>query len=319
MKVLLIRFSSIGDLVMTTPVVRCLRNQFPNAEIHFATKKQYASILEHNPHINQLHLLDDDWQEFVEAFMEYDWVFDLHKNLRSKRLIRAIKAEKVFTYNKRNVEKWLLTNLKVNRLWGYSVVENYFESLPIKYDGKGLDFHLNRNEDFAEVATMLPKAFVAIALGGNFETKQMPAELVNKIIEKLKLPVVLLGGTNEKTIAKEITQNCYEVIDLVGKLSLQESAFVVSVAAKIISNDTGLMHIAAAFNKPMAVLWGNTVREFGFAPVYAKGFENRVKHFEVADLKCRPCSKLGHEKCPKGHFKCMVNQDVVAIAQWAVG
>jgi len=211
----------------------------------------------------------------------------------------------------------ILTNLKINRLQGYSVVESYFDSLPINDDGQGLEFHFDQTKDFAGVASKLPKAFVAMALGGNFETKQMPANLVVKIIDKLNIPVVLLGGENEKLKAKEISNTCKTVIDLVGKLSLQESAFVISLAQKVISNDTGLMHIAAAFNKPMAVVWGSTVREFGFSPVYAKGFENRVKHFEVADLKCRPCSKLGHKKCPKGHFECMQSQDIEAISEWS--
>ncbi|MFY0672842.1 MAG: glycosyltransferase family 9 protein [Bacteroidia bacterium] len=318
MKILLIRFSSIGDIVMTSPIIRCVRNQYSNTEVHFATKKQFEGILKHNPNIDKLHLLGDNWQEFIEQFGSYDLVFDMHKNLRTRRLINSIKAKKVYTYNKRNIDKWLLVNLKLNRLNGYSVVDNYFDFFPIKNDGYGLDYYLNPNADRTELNVQLPDKYVAIALGGRFKTKQLNFNRLRELIGSIELPVVLLGGKTERTLAGGVTSAKAhgQIINLVDKISLEESAFVVSKAHKVISHDTGLMHITAAFGKNMAVLWGNTVKELGFAPYYKKNTVADVRHFERNDLKCRPCSKLGYEKCPKVHHECM-HYDFQEIGEWA--
>ncbi|MBI1184985.1 glycosyl transferase [bacterium] len=319
MRVLVIRFSSIGDLVLTSPVLRCLKAQFPDAELHFATKKAFADILRPNPHINQLHLLGENWKEFVANMPDFNWVFDLHHNLRSKRLINAIKAGQVFSYNKQNLNKWLLVNFKINRLEGYSVVKSYFNSLPINYDGSGLDFYLPADENFAKLKQQLPAKYVAVVLGGKFETKQMPADLLVELVAKISKPVVLLGGSDEKAKAEAVAATCAHCTNLAGILSLHESAFAVQQAQFVLSSDTGLMHVAAAFGKKMAVVWGNTVREFGFSPLYKEGQNHLVRHFEVEELSCRPCSKLGHASCPKGHFNCMRLQDTEAIARWVNG
>jgi ADP-heptose:LPS heptosyltransferase len=303
---------------MTSPIIRCARKQYPNAEIHFAAKKQFRGILEHNPNIDKLHLLGDNWQEFIKDLGNYDLVFDMHKNLRTKRLINSIKAKDVLTYSKRNIDKWLLVNLKLNRLEGYSVVENYFNSFSLENDGKGLDYYLNPNADRTDLNAQLPEKYVAIALGGRFKTKQLNSKRLGELVSRISLPIVLLGGNTEKPLAESIEGVSLhnQLINLVGNLTLEESAYVISTAYKVVSHDTGLMHIAAAFDKNMAVLWGNTVKEFGFAPYYKQNSKAEVKHFERNDLKCRPCSKLGHEKCPKVHHNCM-NFNMQEIGEWA--
>lgn len=303
---------------MTSPIIRCVRNQYPNAEIHYATKKQFNGILKHNPHIDKLILLEDNWQEFIKPLGNYDVVFDMHKNLRTKRLINSIKAKKVLTYNKRNIDKWLLVNLKLNRLEGYSVVDNYFNSFSLENDGQGLDYFLNPNAIRTELNAQLPYKYVAIALGGRFNTKQLNFYRLRDLLASIKLPVVLLGGHTERSLAGSVVSAKvhYQLTNLVNSISLEESAYVVSKAHKVISHDTGLMHIAAAFDKDMAVLWGNTVKDFGFAPYYKKNSKAEVKHFERNDLKCRPCSKLGHDKCPKVHHECM-HHDMQEIGEWA--
>ena len=303
---------------MTSPIIRCARKQYPNAEIHFATKKQFKGILEHNPNIDKLHLLGDNWQEFIKYFGNYDVVFDMHKNLRTKRLLNSIRSEKVVTYNKRNFDKWLLVNFTLNRLQRYSVVENYFDSFSLENDGEGLEFYLNPDADRNKLDAQMPEKYVAIALGGRFKTKQLNFERLRDLISRINLPVVLLGGNTEKPLAESLEGVSLhnQLINLVGSLTLEESAYVVSKTHKVISHDTGLMHIAAAFDKDMAVLWGNTVKEFGFAPYYRQNSKADVKHFERNDLKCRPCSKLGHEKCPKVHHECM-HYNMQEIGEWA--
>lgn len=303
---------------MTSPIIRCARKQYPNAEIHFAAKKQFRGILEHNPNIDKLHLLGDNWQEFIKDLGNYDLVFDMHKNLRTKRLINSIKAKDVLTYSKRNIDKWLLVNFKLNRLEGYTVVENYFDSFSLENDGQGLDYYLNPNAERTGLNAQLPEKYIAFALGGRFKTKQLNFYRLREIIKEVEAPIVLLGGETEKALAGSLVnvKERNQLINLVDKISLEESAYVVSKAHKVISHDTGLMHITAAFDKDMAVLWGNTVKEFGFAPYYMQNSKADVKHFERNDLKCRPCSKLGHEKCPKVHHECM-HYNVQEIGEWA--
>ena len=303
---------------MTSPIVRCVRNQYPNGEVPFATKKQFAGILQYNPNIHKLHLLEDNWQDFVEPLNQFDLVFDMHKNLRSKRLTNSIKTKKVLTCSKRNFDKWLLVNLKLNRLVGYSVIDNYFESFQLKNDGKCLDYYLNPEAQREDLDAQLPEKYVAIALGGRFKTKQLNFYRLQDLISCIMLPVVLLGGETERALAGSIVsaKAHNSLINLTDKISLEESAHVVSKAHKVISHDTRLMHIAAAFDKDMAVLWGNTVKEFGFAPYYRSNSNVEVKHFERNDLKCRSCSKLGHDKCPKVHHECM-HFNMQEIGKWA--
>ena len=131
--------------------------------------------------------------------------------------------------------------------------------------------------------------------------------------------MVLLGGKddiqNSALIAKGAGDN---VTDLSGKLSLNGSAWVISKSSVVVTPDTGLMHIAAAFQKNIVSLWGNTIPEFGMYPYVDKG--KRIE-MEVKGLKCRPCTKIGFKKCPKKHFRCMndipVQKVIEAIANLA--
>lgn len=287
----------------------------PNAEIHFLTKKNYTSLLKYHPQIDKLWSTDgtlDDVMDELKA-ENFDYIVDLHNNLRSIKIKRKLKA-KSFSFKKLNIQKWMLVNMHIDRMPKMHIVDRYLEtvlSFGVKNDLKGLDFF---SEPGAEnVLDKLPethqKGFVAIAIGAQHTTKMMPSDKIIRVIKALNYPVVLLGGKEDKIRSKQIEMGVMEnVWNACGQLSLGESAQIVKAAKVVLTHDTGLMHIAAAFHKPIVSVWGNTVPEFGMTPYLPQNI-NLSKMIEVKNLKCRPCSKIGFDKCPKGHFNCMSQID----------
>ena len=322
MKFLIIRFSSIGDIVLTTPVIRCLKQQLPDAEVHYLTKKSYKGIIETNPYIDKLHILADDWNAMIAALKEeqFDFVIDLHHNLRTWRIKNALKKTQSFSFNKLNYEKWLLTALKISKLPQVHIVDRYMATLEpfgIKNDEKGLDYFIPE-KDIVPI-TDLPAShmygFIGIVIGAALNTKKLPIHKLQELCTKIEHPIILLGGPEDKADGEMIASvDDIKIYNACGKFSLNQSADLVRKSKLIISHDTGLMHVAAAFGKRIISVWGNTVPAFGMGPYYGnKEVKNRL--FEVTDLPCRPCSKIGYKKCPKGHFKCMELQDVGAIGK----
>lgn len=322
-KYLIIRFSSIGDIVLTTPVVRCLKNQVENAEIHFVTKKKHASIVDSNPYIEKVHVLKENINELITELEkeQFDYVIDLHQNFRSNRIKSRLKIP-AFSFEKLNFQKFLLVQFKIDRLPEKHIVDRYLETLSVfdvKNDGKGLDFFIPENEVCNK--TGLPESFqngfVAFVLAGTYYTKKLPIEKVIQICNKLDFPVLLLGGKSEYEVAEKIIeQSKGNVLSFVGKLSLNQSASMVKNANVVLTNDTGLMHIAAAFHKKILSFWGSTVPKLGMFP-YLPHPNSKIK--EIENLKCRPCSKLGYQKCPKKHFNCMNGIDVNEVSEWIIG
>lgn len=316
-KILIIRFSSIGDIVLTTPVIRCLKTQLPHAEIHYLTKPQYKGILEHNPYIDVLHTLDKPlWKKTLELkHIGFDCVIDLHHNLRT-HIIKGILDVPSYSFDKLNFDKSLLVKVKINNLPSVHIVERYLDTvkpLNVDDDGKGLDYFLPSTFQF-NPDIKLPDSFVSFAIGAQHSTKRLPNDKIVSICTQYTEPIVLLGGKEDAENGEWIAQQSGKhVINLCGKLNLNESAHVVNISKKVITHDTGLMHIAAAFQKEIISVWGNTVPEFGMTPYYGNN-EIRNSKFEVRNLSCRPCSKIGFKTCPKGHFKCMNQQDTTAIA-----
>ncbi len=316
MKILILRFSSIGDIVLTSPVVRCLKQQLNASEIHFLTKKSFASIVENNPNVDKVFSFEKDVKEVLHELKKenYDWVIDLHHNLRSMQVKRALgKPSKSF--NKLNIEKWLLVNLKINRLPNKHIVDRYFETvahLGVKNDLKGLDFFIDAKNEVA--ISSLPRefqnGFIAFVIGAKHNTKKLPTEKIISICKKLNRAVILIGGKEDFEVGEKIASQISNVFNGFGKYNLQQSASLIKQADKVITHDTGMMHIAAAFQKNIISVWGNTVPGFGMYP-YMPGKESKI--VEVKNLSCRPCSKIGFEKCPKGHFKCMNEIDETAF------
>jgi ADP-heptose:LPS heptosyltransferase len=331
MKILVIRFSSIGDIVLTTPILRCIKTQMPHAQIHYLTKTKFQTVLIGNPYIDQLHLLEGDIQPVVLNLLKekFDVVIDLHNNLRTryvKALLRQAFDSRVETYtvNKLNFKKWSLTTFKINLLPDKSIVERYFDTvkkLGIKNDGQGLDYVVPTEEEIKKDDLPMSHSlgFVACSIGGQHATKKMPLQQWQKLCESLAFPIVLLGGPEDAEFATELCNiDPIKIYNACGKFSLNESADIIKRARFVISHDTGLMHIAAAFKKPIISIWGNTVPELGMFPYY--GYNNLSSNIapnsyiiENKQIKCRPCSKIGYNACPKKHFNCMNQIDIQQI------
>jgi ADP-heptose:LPS heptosyltransferase len=319
MKILVVRFSSIGDVVLTTPVVRCLKQQLKDSEIHFITKKAFQSVLDENPYIDRIITIEKSVDEVMEVLKaeKYDYVIDLHNNVRTLRLKRALKV-KSFAFPKKNFSKLLLTTFKVNRMPKVHVVDRYFEAvkeLGVTNDQKPCDFFLVDSDIVAlDSIALVSKKFIAVAMGAQFATKQMPVSLMVKVLDGINLPVVLLGGAMDQERAAELIQHLPDqrVLNLCGKLTLRQSAFMTKHGAKLLTGDTGLMHIASCFETQIISVWGNTVPDFGMYP-YAPRNKALYTIHEVEGLSCRPCSKIGYKECPKKHFKCMNLQDAEKI------
>ncbi len=328
MKVLIIRFSSIGDIVLTTPVIRCLKQQHPEVKVHYLTKAQFWPLLTYNPYIDKLHLFDDNMDKVIEELKneEFDFVVDLHNNLRTARVKKALDIPNK-AFPKLNIKKWLLTNLKIDLMPDKSIVERYFEAaepINVHNDGKGLDYFVPDNMKLgnADIPMSHWSGYVGAVIGGSYNTKKLPVAQWKKFVELVPFPVILLGGPDDRDEGREIAElDPIKIYNSCGKFNINETADLVQHARVIISNDTGLMHIAAAYKKPIVSLWGNTSPEMGMFPYY--GFNNLKERIapqtfilEHKNLSCHPCSKLGYNKCPKKHFKCMNELDMtVAVEQ----
>jgi len=331
MKILVIRFSSIGDIVLTTPVIRCIKKQLPGVELHFLLKKSYEPVLKHNPYIDKRHFYDDNLSLTIAELKKerFDVVIDLQKNFRSLKIKLAL-GVKSFSFDKLNIEKWLLVNFKINRLPKIHIVDRYMEavkSLGVVNDGGGLDYFISTDDEtvISELPASHRNGYIGWVIGARHNTKMLPIEKMISIGQKIKSPVVLLGGKEDFERGEQLAHiDKNRFYNACGKFSLNQSAALVKHAKKIITHDTGLMHIAAAYDKEIISVWGNTVPEFGMFPYQVKGQRLKVKNeiggqksearnesliLEVSGLSCRPCSKIGFEKCPKGHFKCMRDID----------
>ncbi|MBK6994559.1 MAG: glycosyltransferase family 9 protein [Lewinellaceae bacterium] len=317
MKILVLRFSSIGDIVLTTPVVRCLKKQL-GVEIHFLTKTAFVPILEANPYIDKVFSFQKEIpSEMVRGLKSerYDHIIDLHHNLRSLRLKLAL-GRPSHAFDKLNWEKWLLVNFKIDRLPDTHIVHRYMKTvkhLGVIYDEAGLDYFIPETENLNNIE--LPnQAFVAFVLGATHATKRLPEEKIIEICQNITQPIVLLGGKSEMEAGMRIAQQCGpHVLNLCSVLSLHQSALVIRTSTQVITHDTGLMHIAAALRKPIISVWGSTVPKFGMWPFYPTGMDMNTS-VEVSDLNCRPCSKIGFDRCPKAHFKCMLEIDLQKLS-----
>lgn len=313
-KILIIRFSSIGDIVLTTPVIRCLKQQLPDIAVHYVTKEVFSPVLNGNPYLDKLFTFKKDISEIYEELQaeKYDIVIDLHKNLRSLRLKQKLKA-KNYSFEKLNVQKFVAVRFKmINALPSQHIVERYLNTvkpLGVKKDTKGLDYFLDE-KDKVNASTLFfngkETKYIALVVGGSYYTKKIPLNKLREICATATLPLVLMGGKEDASIADTLQKEFPSLINACGKFSINQSASLIQQAEWVITSDTGLMHIASAFNKKIISAWGNTIPEFGMGP-YLPNPENRI--MEVKGLSCRPCSKLGYSKCPKGHFKCMNELD----------
>jgi len=318
---LIIRFSSIGDIVLTTPVIRCLKNQVEGARIHYLTKKQYVPVIAANPHIDKIHVLEDNLNKVISMLRResIDYIIDLHRNMRTS-IVKTRLKRMSFSFDKINRQKWLMVNFKINRLPDTHIVDRYLDTVKlfdIKNDGEGLDYFIPQQDevDISGLPDGFSTGYIALVVGAGHATKQLPQEKLHSLCELIDKPLVLMGGPEDRKLAESICEKFSSgVFNACGDYTINQSASLIRQSRVVISPDTGLMHIASAFKKKIISCWGNTIPELGMQAYHP---DPQSVIFEVNELKCRPCSKIGYAKCPKKHFRCMNDIDEGEIAKTA--
>ncbi len=302
-KILIIRLSSLGDILLTTPVIRSLKRKFPNSQIDFIVKKQFKDALLYNSNISNVIIYENENVKLLKSDLKsenYDLVIDLQNNFRSNELTNGMKGQ-IRRFKKPSVKKLLLVWFKINLLKDLKTIhERYAEAAGIEIDNKKLELFYPQ-----DVKTELKESgkYIGLAPGSKHFTKRWPSEyfieLGNNLV-KQGFTIVLFGGKDDKELCTAISVNINGSINLQNEDQLLQTAAEMKRCKLIISNDSGLMHTASAAGVPLVSIFGSTVREFGFMP---EGSQNLI--LENKSLSCRPCSHIGKENCPQKHFKCM--------------
>jgi lipopolysaccharide heptosyltransferase II len=335
-KILIIRLSSIGDILLAAPLVRVLRARFPSSHIDFLVRKEYAELVRYNKNLNRI--VEFDTKTGISGLCKlkkqlraehYDLVLDIHNSLRSRYLRMLLGVEYIAVINKRIFARTMLVKFKKNYYRGFvSVADRYIETVNkfgVRNDNAGLELHIP-DEIKSRVAMRMAasgidrsKKIMGVCPSAKHTTKCWPqerfAELGIRLANDYGAKIILFGGPADKERCGAITNAINKkygkvcVVDLSGELSLLETAAAMECCTLVVTNDSGLMHIASAMKRKVAAIFGSTVREFGFFPV---GTESMV--VERTGLYCRPCSPIGRSTCPEGHFRCMNEIQVEDVA-----
>jgi len=290
---------------LTTPVIRCIQQQW-KAEIHFLTKSAFVPVIEKNPHIFRIHAFE---KTNIANLREigFDHVFDLQKNRKSGLLCAGLGVKRT-TFDKLNIRKWILVNAKLNFLPEKHLVDRYFDALApfgIQNDGWGCEFYIDQDKLNPEITGLHETPYDVIVLGAAHATKRISLQKAMEILLLQRRKTLLIGGNDVVDMAAILKKEFPDLINFTGRANLHESAFLLRHAKLVYTGDTGMMHVAAAFQKKIVVLWGSTVPDFGMYPYYGHNNKDQSLYIENSEVGCRPCSKLGYAACPKGHFDCM--------------
>lgn len=327
-KTLVLRLSSIGDIVLASPLLRVMRNAVgKNARIDFVVKKEFSELVRHNHHLSVTYEYESASGIFGLLALakelraeQYELVVDIHDSVRTKILRKLIGAKNVVVVNKRKKERQALIrhhkNIYTDNL---SVAERYIETVKkigIQNDEKGLEIFIPDATQFevsGKIATLRLNTFhhvIAICPGAKHFTKRWQkekfAELAIRCCKEYHAKILLFGGASEKEDCSFVQNKISEAVspnfvtNYAGEFSLLESAHAMEFCDLVITNDSALMHLAAAQHKKIVAIFGSTVKEFGFFPY---GTESIV--VEVGELYCRPCTHIGRSECPEKHFRCM--------------
>jgi ADP-heptose:LPS heptosyltransferase len=315
-KILIIRFSSIGDIVLASPVFRCLKKQLPDAEVHFLTKSSYKIVTAANPYIDKFFYYDDNIEELLLRLKaeNYDHVIDLHNNIRSNKIKRSLKKD-AHTIDKLTYQKFLLTQLNIDVMPGRHITQRSLDAvlpLGVKDDGGGLDYFIAKQYEVKpdDIPTGHLAGYFVIVIGATYFTKRFPVHKIIELCNKINHPIILLGGKEDTANGDIISQNNQlKIYNACGKFNISESADIIKKAKLVISNDTGMQYIACALKRPVIALWGSTTPDLDVEPYYGSNFlsnqQKPIYENVVLNLKCQPCSKYGLNKCPLDHFNCM--------------
>ncbi|MFN5334582.1 MAG: glycosyltransferase family 9 protein [Bacteroidota bacterium] len=324
MKILFIRFSSIGDIVLATPAIRCTKLQIPNAEIHFLSKRSMKEVTIANPYIDHFHYYDQNINALINDLKKenFDYIIDLHKNFRSYRIRKALRV-KTYSYKKQSIQKFLLTKLHFNGMSGRHISLRSLDAvkgLGVKDDGKGLDYFIPKESEIRNDDLPLSHqlGYIAVVIGASYYTKKLPVEKLMELCRHISYPVILVGGSEDISEGNEVASaDPIKIYNACGKFNLNESADIIRKAKLVVSHDTGMQYIASAFQKRILAVWGGTSPKLDVEPFYGTASLARHKNFIVPSLSCQPCSNYGTRTCPKGHFRCMLDQDTSTMANMA--
>ncbi|MBR3979924.1 MAG: lipopolysaccharide heptosyltransferase II [Bacteroidales bacterium] len=319
-KILVFRLSSIGDIVLTTALLRCLRNTFPDAQIDFVVKKQFADILRCVPFVSNVIELDSK-KGFSELLAirnqlrneQYDVALDIHKNWRSLFVCNTIGAKQVFRFNKHVFRRWVLTTFHKDI---YNEVRPVYlrfidaaQQIGVVPDGKYTELVVpeqlskSMKDIFVQANISFEKRIIALCPGASFSNKQWQVEkfqqLAKRVVFDFDAQVILLGGKKESEMCETIA-NESGAVSFAGKFDLSQSIAALSMVSLTVANDTGMLHVSEALGVPVVGIYGPTARQFGYFPILPQS-----KVAQVDNLPCRPCTKMGMNHCPKKHFSCM--------------
>lgn len=305
-KILIVRLSSLGDILLTTPFIRSLKNQYSNLTIDFLVKEQFEDAVKLNPYLSKTISVKNNYDVFLLKQElknnNYDLIIDLQNNFRSRKLTKGV-ASKIKRFKKPNLDKFLLVNFKINRLKDiipipvrYSQVITNFE-----LDNGGLELFI---DETVKPTVDSNKQLIGFCPGSVHKTKMWPENYfieLGKSLSKDNYQIILLGGKNDKEVCSGISKSIPGSLNLSNDNKLFETAANMKNCSLVICNDSGLMHTALAVDVPVISIFGSTVKEFGFAPYGGKSLV-----LENNSLSCRPCSHIGRSECPQKHFECML-------------
>ena len=305
-RILIIRLSSLGDILLTTPFIRAIKTQFPNIKIDMLIREEYADVLKQNPFIDNKFLLKKNDKSNIDLIERlrinnYELVIDLQNNLRSKKVVSLLKI-KCVKFDKRSFDKFLLVNFKINKLREAPQIPiRYSNTIQnLKLDEQGLDLFTDKS---ANTELSGKNNLIGFCPGARHFTKRWPKEYFVELGNRLKqngYRIVLFGGKIDKEICAELVDKISGAINLSNNDELLQTAADMKLCKAVVCNDSGLMHTASATGTKVLAIFGSTVKEFGFAPYNCRNLilENNL-------LTCRPCSHIGRSDCPKKHFDCM--------------
>jgi heptosyltransferase-2 len=314
--ILAVRFSSIGDILLTTPLLRAIRRRYPDARLSVLTKQAFAPLLSHNPHVDRVLTLGPGQSlgNLASEIRGADFThrLDLHGSLRS-RTLRVLAPGRWTSYPKHRIARSLLIQTKRN--WYRDrrpVAERYFSAarrLHVSPDGAPPEFFLGQEAELEAAAWLAgsdlnTRPVIAIAPGAAHATKRWPLELWRALLSQIVaggLSVAIVGGTEDAGLGASLAAMGHEgVASAAGRFGLQTTGALLRRSKAVVSGDTGVMHMATAVGTPVVALFGPTVEAFGFSP-----YTERASVLQTS-LPCRPCTSQGTERCPLGHHRCML-------------
>jgi len=315
-KILFIRLSSLGDIVLTQSTVQAVRNEFPNAHIHYLTKKAFGPIVNMFNCVDEIHYWENKYSLLKDLKkINFDLAIDLHSKLNTFIIKKSINAKRTVTYNKEHFLRRQIVKKRTNKTISSTVGLYYTALKKIGLDSKVSNpklFPLNNTEMPEIFSVSKQMKYIGLFPGALHKTKQYPIERLADLIDSVPLEwncqFLIFGSKAEKDLADELNiLTKTKIINLCGELDLQQLVTAIDKMDTLITNDSGPMHIAAALAKPQIAIFGATHPKLGFAPM------NKKAVIVSADLECQPCSLHGSKACPLDHFDCMKQISVVDI------